>query len=313
MNTKQHITSLKNFFPNINSILEIQCGAAYGIENCQALQDKNLQYIGVDVLEETIYDNRQYFRNEKNKIFMTLDASNEPLPKADLIVCTAMAPYLPISNIWALLENIRDSEARYFAFNYDSGNADEINSELNFDGENSKESSLAKRRPINLSNAPFYFPKPKFLIPTEEPNQFVAFYEIRDVSFFMDWHNDDVSQMRMKLFNRIHEDFAVLEPSFAKEINGKEMFEEMMLQFLEIAPSDHNQKYYYDQPYQDIVNRVSGLINRNNIFRLVYRSETDILNKEKGYEFLDNENSIHAQILAKDFIRWKFGLPLWID
>ena len=117
--TKKHITILKNFLGNeVNSILEIQCGDGYDIENCVALQDKNLKYIGVDVVDEVIQDNRQYFRNEKNKLFMILDASNEPLPQCDLVVCSGIMEYLPIANIWSLIENIRDSGAKYVAFDY---------------------------------------------------------------------------------------------------------------------------------------------------------------------------------------------------
>ncbi|OFW80378.1 MAG: hypothetical protein A2887_05445 [Alphaproteobacteria bacterium RIFCSPLOWO2_01_FULL_40_26] len=312
MHTKQHITSIKNIFPHISSILEVQCGGGYDIENCLALQHKNLRYIGVDVRDEEIFDNRQYFRNEKNKIFMVLDASNEPLPQADLIVAVGMAPCLPIANIWSLLENIRDSEGTYFAFDYYTS-GEEMNADIELpDDEKMDKNFKAKKRPINLCQAPFYFPNPQFLIPTDDPNHLVAFYKIRDVSYFMDWHNDDVSKLRMQLVNRVEKDVALLEESFMREPNGAKMFEEMMVKFLEIQPADHNQKYYYDEPCKTIINRVNGLSNRNNIFRLVYRSELENLRKE-NYEFVNEDNFIHAQVLAKDYIRWRFGLSLWID
>jgi len=92
MQTKQYISIIKNHLPNINSILEIQCGDEYRIENCLALQDRNLQYIGVDIDDDVIRNNRQYFKAEKNKVFITLDASNEALPKTDLVLCLGMAP-----------------------------------------------------------------------------------------------------------------------------------------------------------------------------------------------------------------------------
>jgi SAM-dependent methyltransferase len=309
MNTKQHITSLKNFLPNINSILEIQCGGGYDIENCLALQDKNLNYIGVDVVDEHILDNRQYFRNEKNKIFMVLDASNEPLPKTDLVVCVGMVEYLPIANIWSLLENIRDSEAKYFAFDfYHVG--EEMNSDIKLPEDGEDKNSKPKKRAINLCQAPFYFPKPKHLFLTDDIAHSVALYEISDVSFFMDWHNDDVSKLRMQLVNRMEEDMSFLKPSFLQEVNGEEIFKEMMLKFLELGTVDHHQKYYHYEPYKTIIDRVGGLTARNNIFFLASRSEMDRLS---GYDFVNADNFIHAQILAKDFIRWKFGLSLWID
>lgn len=312
MKTKQHITLLKNHLPNINSLLEIQCGGGYDIENCEALQDKNLSYIGVDVVDETIYDNRQYFREEKNKIFMVLDASNEPLPKTDLVVCVGMAPYLPIANVWSLLENIRDSGAKYFVFDY-YHLENELNSDIKLpeDGERDENYKPAKR-PINLTKAPFYFPKPKLLFPSDDIACSVALYEIADVSFFMDWHNDDVSKIRSLLIDKMEAEMAVLEPSFLKEANGKELFKEMMVNFLEIGAGDHNQKYYYDEPFKTIIDRVAGLEARNAIFRLVYRADLEVLVK-RGYDFLTADNFIHVQILAKDYIRWRFGLSLFID
>lgn len=317
MNTKQHITSLKNSLPNINAILEVQCGGGYDIENCLALQDKNLFYIGVDVVDEHILDNRQYFRDEKNKIFMILDASNEPLPKTDLVVATGMAPYLPIPNIWSLLENIRDSEARYFAFDYyhtkEELNADiEISDESDDEKKKKSKDEKPKKRPINLSEAPFYFPKPKFLFPTDDVEKSVALYEIKDVSYFMDWHNEDVSKLRADLFAKMEEDLKELKKPFLLEIDGEEMFREMMVGFLDVKAEDHNQKYYYDEPYKSIIDKAdNGLLRRNNFFRLVHRCEEKEIAKQ--YEFINEDNFIHAQILAKDYIRFKFGLSLWID
>ena len=197
-NTKTYITAIKKILPEINSILEIQCGDAYDIENCKALQDKALQYIGLDLRDEIIFDNRQYFRDEKQKIFMTLDASNEPLPRADLIIATNMASRLPIANIWSLLENIRDSEAQYFLFNFDI-QEEGVNEDFKIDENLPK----PKSRPVNLTKAPFYFPPAEFLLPLEEKNRFAAFYKIKDISYFLDWHNDDVSKLRADLFYKL--------------------------------------------------------------------------------------------------------------
>jgi hypothetical protein len=311
MTTKPHITSVKSLFPHLSSILEIQCGGGYDIENCTALQDKKLNYIGIDVVDEVIYDNRQYFRDEKNKIFMTLDASNEPLPKADLVVCIGMAPYLPIPNIWSLLENIRDSEAKYFLFDFYPNSA-ETNAEITLNEESVAVKTPAQKRAINLSKAPFYFPEPKFLLPTGEEERLAAFYEIKDVSYFMDWHNDDISLLRHQLFNRLETDFTQLETGFAKYENGAAQFQEMMLKFLEIDTAAHNQKYYYDEPYKTIIDSFGGLATRNNFFALNYRTELPLLTAN-GYNFLNEENFIQAQILTRDYLRYKFGLSLFID
>ena len=310
MTTKIYINNIKKTLPEINSIVEIQCGDGYEIENCHALQDKNLQYIGVDVRDEIILENRQYFRYDKNKIFITLDASNEPIPKADLILCVGMAEYLPIANIWSLLENIRESQAKYFAFDFYHNQFDEktINQNLVLPQEAGNQSHNFKpeRRPINLTSAPFCFPKPRFLL-TQELNHSIAIYKIDEVAFFMDWHNDDLSELRMNLFKKLEESYSFLKESFDQETDGEKKLREMFYAFLTINSAEHNQKYYYDEPYKTIINRINGLETRNNIFRLVYRSEIQNL-INNGYNFINEDNFINAQIITKDYIKWKLGL-----
>jgi hypothetical protein len=91
------------------------------------------------------------------------------------------------------------------------------------------------------------------------------------------------------------------------------MFKNMMVAFLSFEATNHNKDYYYAEPYKSIIDGVNGLEVRNNIFRLIYRSETEIIMKEKGYEFINLENAIHVQVLVKDYIRWYFGLSIWIN
>jgi hypothetical protein len=243
---------------------------------------------------------------------MVLDASNEPLPRADIIIAVGMAPYLPIANIWSLLENIRDSEAKYFAFDYYHTDH-ELNADIQLQEDDSKkEKKKPKHRAINLCAAPFYFPQPKFLVPTSDIKISTAIYTISEVSYFMDWHNDDVSKLRSQLLGKMEIDFKFLEETFLRESNGKELFKEMMTKFLEADAGTHNQKYYFDEPFKTIIDRVGGLSARNRFFRLVYRTELLSL-KSEGFDFLNDDNFIHAQILAKDYIRFKFGLSLFID
>ena len=307
MTTKQHISLIKeNLLDSVNSILEVQCGDGYDIENCTTLQNSELSYIGVDVRDEVIQDNRQYFRDEKNKIFMILDASNEPLPKSDLVVCDGMAPYLPIANIWSLLENIRDSEAKYFAFDYYMGEKG-INSDIKVEEGSKGKKPKPKKRGINLSLAPFYFPKPQLLFPHDDDSHCVALYEVEKVKYFMDWHNDDVSKLRSDLSKVLDKEISLIEKAFA----DKAQYKAMMVDFLNLTPDEHNQKYYFDEPYKSVIDSAGVLVNRNNIFRLVHRTEIKSLTKD--LEFVDDDNSLQAQILTKDYLRCKFGLSIWLD
>ena len=316
--TKKHITLLKNFLGNeVNSILEIQCGDGYDIENCVALQDKNLKYIGVDVVDEVIQDNRQYFRNEKNKLFMILDASNEPLPQCDLVVCSGMMEYLPIANIWSLIENIRDSKAKYVAFDYYHApiNGLKVNEDIkigNNDEDNNKESKKEKgkkpiNRAINLTQAPFYFPQPKFLIPTDNINHSIALYEIKDIAFFMDWHNDDISYLRSKLFYYLESDFKEIKAVFDKEENGEQLFKDAIT-----ADNIDWNKMYYNEPYKTIVDKGGIFIKYIDFLILLYnnnlangRIQKD--QPERYKELLNEDNYLWASIIAKDFVKWKLG------
>ncbi|MDD2840351.1 MAG: class I SAM-dependent methyltransferase [Rickettsiales bacterium] len=325
-NTKQHITLIKNLLGDkIDSMLEIQCGGGYDIENCKALQDKDFGYVGVDVVDEVIQDNRQYFRNEKNKIFMILDASNEPLPKTDLVICSGMAEYLPIPNIWSLLENIRDSQAKYVAFDYYTSeiNSLKINEDIKIENEDNDlnienseknkkkdkqkiEDSKPTKRAINLTQAPFYFPAPNCLIPTQDINHLIALYEIKDITFFMDWHNDDVSFLRAQLFDYLESDFNEIKIAFAKYENG----EEMLKTALTAEAVDWN-KFYHDEKYKKIIDENVLFTKYIDLLILIYKSDTiERLKKDMPdrYEkLLTEDNYLWASIVAKDFIKWKYN------
>lgn len=324
--TKQHITLLKNFLgEKVNSILEIQCGDGYDIENCIALQDKNLKYIGVDVVDEVIQDNRQYFREEKNKLFMILDASNEPLPQCDLVVCSGMMEYLPIANIWSLIENIRDSKAKYVAFDYYHSPISElkINEDIKIESDeedekkNSKNKDLKKekendyknepvKRAINLTQAPFYFPKPKFLFPTDDINHSIAFYEIKDIEFFMDWHNDDVSYLRHKLVDYLESDFNEIKSVFEKQEDGEKLFKDAIT-----ADSIDWNKTYYNEPYKTIIDSNGIFTKWIDLLILLYKTDkVDRLQNdqpERYKDLLNEDNFLWASIIAKDYIKWKYN------
>jgi hypothetical protein len=299
--TKSYISEILKSLPDISTIAEIQCGSEFDIENCQALKNKNLQYFGLDLRDEIISENRQFFRLEKNKIFITLDASNEPIPKADLIISLDFSKILPIANIWSLLENIRDSEAKYFLFDYDL-------EEKNLNEEISENSDI-KSRPINLSKFPFYFPLPTFLIKNE--NKLIACYKISDFSYFMDFYSPEVTKLRKELFEFLKQDFDFLKKTFFNHFKENNSFEEMMLEFLKISGEEHNKKYYHQEKFKNILDKEKNLDIRNHIFRLVYKCEIELL--QKKYNFVDEDNFSWAQILSKDFIRFYFNQSLFID
>lgn len=304
-NTKHYLTQILNILPNISSISEIQCGNEFDIENCQALQNKNLQYFGIDIRDEIIHENRQYFRLEKNKIFITLDATNEALPKTDLTISVNFSNKLPLANIWSLLENIRDSESEYFLFDHDLEEKN-VNLDLLID-----ENSKIKMRPINLCKAPFFFPNPLFLLKTNQENKLISCYKIRDISYFMDFCEEEVAKLRLQLFEILKTDFNFLERIFFEYFRENNSFQKMMLSFLTLDAKGHNKEFYYEEKFKKILDQNQNLEIRNHIFRLNYKCELKAL--QQKYDFISEDNFLWAQILTKDFIRFYFNQPLFID
>ncbi|MDR0423713.1 MAG: class I SAM-dependent methyltransferase [Rickettsiales bacterium] len=309
--TKAYITGVKNFFGDtINSILEVQCGGGYDIENCVVLQDKNLNYIGVDVDDKIIRDNRNYFKKEKNKIFMTLDASNEPLPKSDLVVCVGVMEYLPNANIWSLIENIRESGAKYVAFDYycSAFNDLNINEDIKiltengpYEKEKAKLKEQPKSRAINLIESPFYFPNPDILFPTVNINKLVAFYEIKDIYLYMDWCNADVSLIRKMLIPLFESKFNEIKDLFIKN--------EAEYLFLDVMKTTEFswEKYYYEEPYKAIVFDNRLYIDFFNLLKCQNDKEQMKILLEKIFVFNDliSENCLWVQCLLRDFVSYK--------
>lgn len=313
--TNKYITSIKTILGDeVNSILEIQCGDGYDIENCKALQDPNLKYIGVNVVDEIIQDNRQYFREEKNKLFMILDASNEPLPKCDLAICSGMMEYIPIANIWSLIENIRNSGAKYVAFDYyhTKINDIEINSDIKIENDNKKQKIESIKRSINLTMAPFYFPMPEILFPTNDINKSMCLYKISDIALYMEWHDDEISYLRSILLPKLEYKVNNIMETFLKYENGKELIDDVLTNnnTFEWTNLSWN-KVYYDEKYKNIVDDdsifedyvclLSLLFKTYNVDRI---SNNYNISKEK---IEDNNIKIWMTVLARDYILYRYN------
>ncbi len=100
-----------------------------------------------------------------------------------------------------------------------------------------------------------------------------------------------------------------MESVFLRE-NKVEMFQEMMVQFLKSNEQDHIQNYYLNESYNLILNQDGVLGKRNNFFRLCFRVGVDITAEDYGIES-DDIAVRWAQIIAKDYIRWKFNASLF--
>jgi SAM-dependent methyltransferase len=108
-------------------------------------------YIGIDIVRNLIEDNAIRYGGEQRQ-FKTIDATSEPLPQADVVLCREVLFHLSLADIWRLVENVRQSGAFYFLATTDNNlrlNADILSGDFRF---------------LNLRRAPFGFPAPSFSI-----------------------------------------------------------------------------------------------------------------------------------------------------
>lgn len=271
MSKKRYLDSITVIFPNIISLLDIQCGTPIEVEKNLAGKG-DITYFGTDLRKNFVEQNRQHFRDDRRKIFIDLDASNETLPEVDLVFCLNFLSHLPVGNIWAALENIKLSGAKYFLTDYD------------------------------LSKAPFYFPAATFLLPSADLAAPLHFYKISQISYFMDQKDEESAKLRLQLFEALEEEIEFL----AAPYEDQKMFEKTIIDFLTLDGNMHNQIYYRDEPYHGIMLRSGTLPARDNLFRIIYQIEFDLLDKK--YFFIKSDDFLLARVLLCDYIRWKFNL-----
>jgi len=108
-------------------------------------------YIGVDIVRDLIKVNAIRYGGERRR-FAALDATREPLPQADAVLCREVLFHLSFEDIWSLIENVRRSGTSFFIATTDNDlrmNADILSGDFRF---------------LNLQQRPFCFPDPSFSI-----------------------------------------------------------------------------------------------------------------------------------------------------
>jgi SAM-dependent methyltransferase len=130
---------------NIKSVLDIPCGDFNWMSNVDL---KEVHYIGADIVENMIEDNKNNFKDYEFKV---LDITEDDLPEVDLIFARDILGHFDYENIEKTIKNIIRSGSKYllttsftkWEYNIDIKNGD--------------------WRPINLMLKPFLF-KPIYLI-----------------------------------------------------------------------------------------------------------------------------------------------------
>ena len=150
--TNNLISALKTFFKknNIKKILDAPCGDCAWI---QKIFNKQIDYTGVDIVNDLINKNKIKFKSYKNVDFYCQDLTDyNNFDNYDFVLLRDFFIHLPIDTIKKILINLKKSNCKYYAFNnYESIS---INEEI----------KTGQHRKINVLKDPFCLDEPYFKI-----------------------------------------------------------------------------------------------------------------------------------------------------
>jgi hypothetical protein len=150
--TNNLILELQKFFRenDIKNILDAPCGDCAWIKR---IFQTDIKYTGIDVVEDLISQNKLTFSSNSNTEFYCKDLTEyNDFDNFDFILMRDFFIHMTISQIKKILNNLKKSNCRYFAFN----NYESVN--LN------KEISTGQHRKINLIKDPFNLDFPFYKI-----------------------------------------------------------------------------------------------------------------------------------------------------
>jgi SAM-dependent methyltransferase len=116
------------------------------------------RYIGADIVPDLIKLNNALHSTEA-RTFTVLDATVDPLPRVDTVLCREVLFHLSFRDISRLVENVRRSGASFLIATTDKSiklNADIPSGDF---------------RNLNLTRTPFSFPEPAYAIPDDSVAQ----------------------------------------------------------------------------------------------------------------------------------------------
>jgi SAM-dependent methyltransferase len=131
----------------VGSVLDIPCGDFHWLRQVTLEVD----YTGADIVPELVEANQRRHGGAHRR-FVVLDATRDPLPEVDLILCRDLLIHLSLADGWAALRNFHRSGSRWLLTNHFAGreeNPDILSGDF---------------RPIHLCRPPFRFPPPEAVI-----------------------------------------------------------------------------------------------------------------------------------------------------
>ena len=153
-------------FLGTRTLLDIGCGDfTWMKELCFPFS-----YIGVDIVPSVVATNNALYAAER-RVFSVLDATRDPLPQADTILCREVMFHLSFRDIRRLLQNVRKSRSSYLIVTSDDGlryNADILSGDF---------------RMLNLLKTPLLFPNPVRSIPDNGvlPDRKLSVWRVTDL------------------------------------------------------------------------------------------------------------------------------------
>ncbi len=131
----------------VRSILDVPCGDFHWMQQVPLAVD----YTGADVVPEIVEANQTLYGGEGRR-FVVLDATRDPLPRVDLVLCRDLLVHLSLRDVAAVLRNVVASGSRLLLTSHFADRAD------------NPDIVSGDFRPVNLCRPPFGFPPPARVI-----------------------------------------------------------------------------------------------------------------------------------------------------
>lgn len=132
------------------SLLDVGCGDFTWMQHVGL----GVEYTGIDVVQSVISANQAAFASSAQH-FYCMDAVEDALPRADVVLCREVLFHLSLADIKRLVNNVKLSGARYLVATSDT--CTDFNADIR----------TGDYRPLNLQRRPFHFPRPQMWLPDE--------------------------------------------------------------------------------------------------------------------------------------------------
>ena len=151
---------------NIKSILDVPCGDFLWMN--EILKNKKINYLGVDIVDELIKNNKRKFKN--NSIdFEVNDIANFSSKKSfDLIIIRDLFIHIDNSDILKILDSIKLLDFKYIALN-------------SYENDINENVTIGKHRKVNLLANPFNLKKPFYSFRDFEKDKYIFLYNKFDL------------------------------------------------------------------------------------------------------------------------------------